>query len=412
MKINPHHEDALKALEILDKKSSSEKSTSKAKEVENPVMKNYTQIAIIGVLSLIACVIFGTTTGIAFWLISGTSTNINNQVSAAPPIIPTVKSEVPTLEPTPTRIILESPTPTPSTTPSPTPTRGDDVEYIGNLATYKDGDKVQFYFSLYDRDKNYVRASGTVNVRIVNDFGETVFTKTREITESNFDFYTRNLDREEFEAAAFSIPISDIQKSRTSRGIFYLDFTTSDGEAFETIEDTLLSLPEFSDEELEAQSSQYFDQNAILLNVNKRIDNYISVTVHRIGLMPLDTGLGEETYIRVDITVENVGSEKIGYYSPNPVIIGKTSNQFDEALVSRYEYENVFDSGDLYPGVKKSGALFFETRSSNQLDISQLIIETGLSSYYEESRTIGDGQALLFDKEYVFVFDVSNIQLR
>lgn len=414
LEIDPNHETALKALEILDKKSAPKIPPVQAKTAENPLNKKSVQIAIIGGLFVMACAVFGMVAGLMLWSNSSTSSHTNTQVNVALPPTAQVASEAPTEQATLTRAEAELPTPipTPTSIPNLTTSSGADVEYIGNLATYTEGDALQFYFSLYDSNRNFTRANGTVTVHIVNEDGETVFTKTRDISEADFDFYTRNVNGMEFEAVAFSIPMSDIQKSRSSDGVFYLDFTTSDGIEFETIEDTIFGLPEYSDEELAGQSNQYFDQHATALNTTKRVDNYISVTVHRIGLIPFDDGLREEKYIRVDLTVENIGSEKIGFYSPDPVIIGKSANQFDEALVSRYDYENVFDSGDLYPGVKKSGALFFETSRNTQLDIKELIISTGLSSYYERSRSIGDGEALLYDEEYVFVFDVSNIQLR
>ncbi len=45
------------------------------------------------------------------------------------------------------------------------------------------------------------------------------------------------------------------------------------------------------------------------------------------------------------------------------------------------------------------------------LKLKELIIETGLSSYSKESRNIGDGQALFYDKEYVFSYNLSDINL-
>lgn len=67
--------------------------------------------------------------------------------------------------------------------------------------------------------------------------------------------------------------------------------------------------------------------------------------------------------------------------------------------------------GDIYPDVVKKGALFFEVEKNDPLDLKELIIETGLSSYSKESRNIGDGQALFYNQEYVFKFDLTDIDL-
>ena len=409
LELNPDNQAAMQALKKIKTRSQVKKSSpSKTPDPSRSLGLTNFQLVSLSILGLTSCVVM---TGIGIAVIYILSLPGQSMANQAPPstqvamvsqptemiVLPTATAVPPSATPVPTEVVKPTPTPFIS-----------DVTYIGNLGVYTERDELQFYFSLYDDDQNYTRASGTTVVEIVNEDGETVFSKTREISEADFDFYTRNINNEEFEAAAFSIPLSDIQKSRSSEGVFYLSFTTSDGIEFETIEDTVFSLPEYSDEELVAQASQYFEQHAVLLNATRRVDNYIAVTAHRIGLMDID----DETYIRVDITVENIGAEKIGFYSPDPIILGKSSNQFEEAYISRYDYEHAFDSGDLYPGLKKSGALFFETRGNIQLDLKELIIETGLSSYYETSRNIGDGQALLYDKEYVFVYDLSGVFLK
>lgn len=409
LELNPDNQAAIQALKKIKTRSQVKKSSpSKTPDPRRSLGLTNFQLISLSILGLTSCVVM-TGIGVAgIYILSLPDQSIANQVPPSTQVamvsqptemivLPTATAVPPSATPVPTEVVKPTPTPFIS-----------DVTYIGNLGVYTERDELQFYFSLYDDDQNYTRASGTTVVEIVNEDGDTVFSKTREISEADFDFYTRTINNEEFEAAAFSIPLSDIQKSRSSEGVFYLSFTTSDGIEFETIEDTVFSLPEYSDEEIVAQASQYFEQHAVLLNATRRVDNYIAVTAHRIGLMDID----DETYIRVDITVENIGAEKIGFYSPDPIILGKSSNQFEEAYISRYDYEHTFDSGDLYPGVKKSGALFFETRGNIQLDLKELIIETGLSSYYETSRNIGDGQALLYDKEYVFVYDLSGVFLK
>ena len=153
--------------------------------------------------------------------------------------------------------------------------------------------------------------------------------------------------------------------------------------------------------------SDSFEDNKIELNINKKMENYISVTLKNIGLMKIKN----KNYIRIDIKVENIGEEKISYYSPNPAILGMNGEQIDKSYISSYDFKDIFESGDIYPGVTKTGSLFFEVENLENLKLKELIIETGLSSYSKESRNIGDGQALFYDKEYVFSYNLTSFSL-
>ena len=147
-------------------------------------------------------------------------------------------------------------------------------------------------------------------------------------------------------------------------------------------------------------------KNSKALNVNKKMNNYISVTLQRIGVMELDS----KRYLRADVEVENIGDEKL-YFSPGQVIITQNGNQYDRSFVSSSTYSNILGTGDIWLGVKRQGALFMEIRDSLDLNLKELIIKTSLSSYQKESRNIGDGNAILYNRDYVFKYDLTSVQL-
>lgn len=141
------------------------------------------------------------------------------------------------------------------------------------------------------------------------------------------------------------------------------------------------------------------------IGVTKKIDDYMSVTLEKISIVKDD----DEYFIRTYITVKNIGTEKI-YFSPyDMVILGKSSNQFDRGYYSGNEED--MDSGDIYPGVIKKGAIFFELDPDATLDVKELIVPTGIQSYNEKVRIIGSG-AFLYNEEYVFSYDLSNLNLK
>ena len=284
--------------------------------------------------------------------------------------------------------------------------------YIGNFRIQNDNNNLEILFSLYDDKEEFMSANGYAKINVLSDNGELLYTENHRVLKTGFSKFTQTLTGKEFQAYSWKIPKSKIQKSTKSSGTAYLKFKTDRGVEFEELDASIWGLPEYTDEELTTMADAEFEKSAINLNIKKQMDDYIAVTIKRIGLMNFIDYSGKETYIRLDLKVENIGNQKISYYSPNPVILGKSNNQFEEAYVSSYDYANVLKNGDIYSGVIKEGAIFIETNGDSSPDLKELIIETGLSSYSKESRNIGDGQALIYNEEYVFKFDLSNVELK
>lgn len=284
--------------------------------------------------------------------------------------------------------------------------------YIGNFRAQTDGEDIELIFSLYDDNHGFMSNGGIAKARIVSDDGTTVYTGSHNIAKEDFGTFTQTLTQQEFTATSWKILASEIKKSSDTSGKVFLDFTTNGGTSFKELDTTLYGLPEYTTAELSALADTEFNKNAIDLNLKKTMDDYISVEVTKIGIMNLKEYSTTKKYIRADIIVKNIGDAKISYFSPNPVILGNNNNQYEKAYVSTSSYSGAYDTGDIYPGVIKKGALFFEITDSTPLDLKELIIETGLSSYSKKSRNIGDGQSLLYNDEYVFKYDLTSVQLK
>ncbi|MCF0138219.1 MAG: hypothetical protein HUJ66_07635 [Oscillospiraceae bacterium] len=91
----------------------------------------------------------------------------------------------------------------------------------GGSFQYNEGSKdYSLFFGLCDRDGKPVSASAEVDIRIVNDCGETVYTDTREITEADFDAYT-NAETGDSYLAELRIRSREIEKGSAAGGTVY-----------------------------------------------------------------------------------------------------------------------------------------------------------------------------------------------
>lgn len=96
------------------------------------------------------------------------------------------------------------------------------VEWISerDFFYYEDYDKFVLVFELADEDEITMSSSGTVEIRIVNNDGVTVYEKTRTFTESNFEEWTYNETIEKYLASIYINP-NDITPGTSSEGKIY-----------------------------------------------------------------------------------------------------------------------------------------------------------------------------------------------
>ena len=96
------------------------------------------------------------------------------------------------------------------------------VEWISerDFFYYEDNDQYVLVFELSDQDQVPMSSSGTVEIRIVNNDGTTVYQKTRTFTESNFEEWTYDGVIDKYLTSIYINP-DDITPSTSSEGKIY-----------------------------------------------------------------------------------------------------------------------------------------------------------------------------------------------
>lgn len=85
------------------------------------------------------------------------------------------------------------------------------------------------FFGLLDNNDKYIAADVDIDIRIVNDEGEKVYSATKSVTSKDFGDYESKASGKQY-LANVRIPASDIKAGKSSNGIVYL--TVYKGEAF------------------------------------------------------------------------------------------------------------------------------------------------------------------------------------
>ncbi len=107
------------------------------------------------------------------------------------------------------------------------------VGYISDRSINRDDEKGGFYFlfSFKDQNKEYIKCPASVEIRIVNDAGEDVYSATKSVTDNDFGMWHNAFN--EWLAASIYIYDSEIKEGVTDRGTFYYKITAADGTTFD-----------------------------------------------------------------------------------------------------------------------------------------------------------------------------------
>lgn len=97
-----------------------------------------------------------------------------------------------------------------------------EVEWISNrdFLYYEDEDTYVLLFELADKNETPMKSSGTVDMRIVNTDGVTVYSKSKHFTESSFENWIRG-GTDEYMLATIYIAPDEITKGSTEYGNIY-----------------------------------------------------------------------------------------------------------------------------------------------------------------------------------------------
>ena len=176
---------------------------------------------------------------------------------------------------------------------------------------------------LFDENYRMVNSEGDLNVRIVSDDGSEVFL-------DDFEISTTVNDGDE-------IVLEGIEKSYTNIGTAYLTFTDNDINL--TAEEEIYDLPMFTETEKRDNLEQAFLDDAKTYNLAKTKGD-LKITLVRAGYY---TGMfwedNDEKVFRIDVTVENRGSEDRGIYPEYGIIVNSVQYRLyaDNGFSTVYE---------------------------------------------------------------------------
>lgn len=145
---------------------------------------------------------------------------------------------------------------------------------------YEDFSKFVLLFELSDENENTISASGTAEIRIVNDDNVTVYDKTRNFTKANFENWTYD-DTNEMYLAAIYIEPKDIASGSTEFGTVYFS-VYGDNYNFEECSISVFDLPKKS------SISQPQGNNNSNTNLNSNTNNKIEDNFNKITCLSID----------------------------------------------------------------------------------------------------------------------------
>lgn len=108
-----------------------------------------------------------------------------------------------------------------------------------------------FFGLLNDNDK-YIAADVDIDIRIVNDVGEEVYSATKSVTSEDFGDYESTSAGKQY-LANVRIPVSDIKSGKSNNGIVYLTVYKDDAVRFDEVNCTALYCLPVADVNLSAE---------------------------------------------------------------------------------------------------------------------------------------------------------------
>jgi len=247
---------------------------------------------------------------------------------------------------------------------------------INIFASAEEGEMIRFYFILEDADGAKVVSDGHVKIEIFDDLDTSLYMDEFDVKSSEYIDYAFQLTGTTIgKAYEWRVPVEDIEKgtSLLEFGIGKLHFLTPEFKSLYA-EDTLVPIPIYTEEELEAMEEDEYEQSALSVSQTISKGNF-KVTVFKVGFYnKYEWGI-QEYYFRVDMEVKNIGTESDYFMPSRVVILDVQNNQYEENYLGTL---NTFST--VYPGVTINGYLLFEDVPET-ITTFRLVFELG----YDES---------------------------
>lgn len=108
------------------------------------------------------------------------------------------------------------------------------------------------FFGLLNGNDNYIAADVDIDIRIVNDAGEEVYSATKSVTSEDFGDYESEAAGKQY-LANVRIPASDIKSGKSNNGTVYLTLYKGDAVRFDEVNCTALYCLPVADVNLSAE---------------------------------------------------------------------------------------------------------------------------------------------------------------
>ncbi|MCK5047713.1 MAG: hypothetical protein KAS22_14095, partial [Candidatus Heimdallarchaeota archaeon] len=178
---------------------------------------------------------------------------------------------------------------------------------INRFASATEGEFIRFYFLLESEDGENAIGNGQVKIEILDDLENILYKDEFDIKKSEFVDYQFQLTGTGMgKAFEWRVASNNIEKGISSFGFgkAVLTFISEDLRTM-SAEDTLVQIPTYSEEEIEAMQEEEYEKKAISLN-KKQSKGSFEVTVTKAGFFDKNEWGTLKNYFRVDMEVKNI----------------------------------------------------------------------------------------------------------
>ena len=266
------------------------------------------------------------------------------------------------------------------TTPAPIPEsqkQTSEPEWIMFESNWYD-EKIEIVIGLSTGDVatgKQVAVDGVANLKIINDAGEQVYQKTINVRANQFETFVNNFTGQSELLYMYYIPETAITPSDTTSGTVKLYFKTGNTEF--DIDSSICCLPEVSADSLNAQFENDYQNSATSVNQSLTLGNF-KVVLDKVGHFKQASYFDAKEYLRLDLTVTNVGNEKEFLYLDGLAVLDSSSNQYNE------EYGGTLPiTEDIRSGVTVDGYVLVEALPKNVRDLT-VVFELGHDQNYND----------------------------
>jgi len=244
-------------------------------------------------------------------------------------------------------------------------------------------DGIAFSIAPVDASGNLVNAPGILRTFIYENTGTYLEPKRGTLLQSGkIDITVDHYDYFSTKDLRFGIS-EDFPKTLNGYGVLAIEFTTdwtSSGSS-ETFKDEYgfgISIPQYTEYEKEQILEEIYEGLSVDINSTKRGGNF-EVNLKRAGYYSKTGNIeNKDLFLRVDLEVKNIGSKREYFTNRYVTVIDNFGEQYDVSL-----FDSSFENGDLFPGVKRSGYILFDT-GGKIIENATVVIEVGRDYYNNE----------------------------